>query len=69
VSRLGKKLGGDTTRTAEPNCPKQYSVCHNLTRSSKTGVAEEEGVRRKKVSSKMADAWRLAGHQSACGRP
>lgn len=68
VSRLGleKKLGGDTARTAETSG--DNSISCNLTLSHKTGVAEEEGVGRREVSSKAANAWRLVGYQSACGK-
>lgn len=65
---MEKKLKGDTHRTAEASWPKGYSICCNLTLDNKTRVAEEEGVGRKEVSSKVADAWRLAGNRSAHGR-
>jgi len=44
VSRLGvhKKLGGDTTGTADPNQQKGYSILYEVMLSKKSSV--EEGV-------------------------
>lgn len=39
VRRLGehKELGGDSTRTADPDCPKGYSISCGVMPNNKTG--------------------------------
>jgi len=38
-----KKLGGDTARTADPNCPKGYSIPYDI-RLSSINLGEEQGM-------------------------
>jgi len=54
---LGKRLGGDIARTADPNWPKGYSVQYHVALSIKTGLPEEEGEG--VLFSKVAFAQRL----------
>ena len=63
---MGKKFGGGTAGTADPNWPKGYSMPYNIMPSNKTGL-EEEGVGAA-LASKVAIAQRLVGHWSAGGR-
>lgn len=67
VSRLdvGKKLEKNPARTGDPNWPKRYFMQHKLLSNKYWGKGrgEWEGL-----SSKVAAAWKLAGHQCACGR-
>lgn len=60
---LGRKLGGDTARTADSE--KGYSVPCSILVSSKSGVVEKEGSEGKELPSKVAVALQRARHQSA----
>jgi len=63
---VGRKLGGDTARTGDPNWPKGYSMPHNIDLSNNSW-----GRGRRVVGllfSKVAIDGTLAGHGSAGGR-
>lgn len=61
---MGKRLGGDTGGTADPNWPNGYSVLCVVCAEIKTEVEEEE---RAFFASSVSFFWRLVGHWSACG--
>jgi len=58
---VGKKLGGDTARTADPNWLMGYSVPDNVMICSN----KQDRVRRRGLASKVTVVWRLARHWSA----
>ena len=56
--RVGKRLGRDTARTADPNQPKRYSIPHNIMLSNNTwGWEGEESFQSNCCSQRVSLAW------------
>lgn len=52
-----RKLGEDRRRTADPNCPKQYSTLYGVHPAIKAVVKKEEGVDAGSVGPRICPAF------------
>ena len=60
------RLGVDRTKTADPNCPKQYSTLYGVHPAIKAVVKKEEGVDAGSVGPRICPAFLGVAALPAC---